>query len=92
MNDSRQIRNIALIGFMGTGKSSVGRMIADLLRFSFLDTDEMIETRAGKSISAIFVEDGEAAFRKHEQTVVAELAARKRTVFSTGGRPRRQPG
>ena len=85
MNDSRQIRNIALTGFMGTGKSSVGRMIADQLRFSFLDTDELIETRAGKSISAIFAEDGEAAFRKHEQTVVAELAARKRTVFSTGG-------
>jgi shikimate kinase len=85
MASTRQIRNIALIGFMGTGKSSVGRMIADHLHFTFLDTDELIESRAGKSISAIFSEDGEAAFRKMEATVVAELASRKRTVISTGG-------
>ncbi len=70
---------------MGTGKSSVGRMIADQLHFTFLDTDELIESRAGKSISAIFSEEGEAAFRKMEETVVAELASRKRTVISTGG-------
>ena len=85
MASTRQIRNIALIGFMGTGKSSVGRMIADHLHFTFLDTDELIESRAGKSISAIFSDDGEAAFRKMEATVVAELASRKRTVISTGG-------
>jgi shikimate kinase len=85
MASTRQIRNIALIGFMGTGKSSVGRMIADHLHFTFLDTDELVESRAGKSISAIFAEDGEAAFRKMEATVVAELASRKRTVISTGG-------
>jgi shikimate kinase len=85
MASTRQIRNIELIGFMGTGKSSVGRMIADHLHFAFLDTDELIESRAGKSISAIFSEDGEAAFRKMEATVVAELASRKRTVISTGG-------
>jgi shikimate kinase len=92
MASTRQIQNIALIGFMGTGKSSVGRMIADHLHFTFLDTDELIESRAGKSISAIFSEDGEAAFRKMEATVVAELASRKRTVISTGGGVAAGPG
>jgi shikimate kinase len=85
MASPRQIRNIALIGFMGTGKSSVGRMVADQLHFTFVDTDELIESRAGKSISAIFSEDGETAFRKTEEAVVAELGSRKRTVISTGG-------
>jgi len=92
MNDSRAVRNIALIGFMGTGKSSVGRMIADQLHFNFLDTDDLIESRAGQSISAIFAGEGEAAFRKFEQTVVAELAERKRTVIATGGGLGANPG
>jgi shikimate kinase len=85
MTGSRQIRNIALIGFMGTGKSSVGRLIAEQLHYSFLDTDELIESRAGKSVSAIFADEGEPAFRKMEQAVVAELASRNRFIFSTGG-------
>ena len=85
MNEPRQIRNIALIGFMGTGKSSVARIIADQLHFNLLDTDELIETRAGKSISAIFAESGEPAFRQFEREVVAELASRKRTIISAGG-------
>lgn len=79
------MHNIALIGFMGTGKSTVGRMIADHLRFNFVDTDELIESRTKKSISDIFADEGEACFRKHEQQVVTELAARRRTVISTGG-------
>lgn len=85
MGSTREIRNIALIGFMGTGKSSVGRMIADQLHFHFLDTDELIELRAGKSISTIFAGEGEAEFRKLEREVTAELSERKRTVISTGG-------
>src|ERR1700677_1678501 len=85
MTGSRQIRNIALIGFMGTGKSAVGRLIADQLHYGFVDTDELIESRTGKSISAIFAEDGEAAFREHERTVVRELTDRKRSVIATGG-------
>ncbi len=64
MSSARQIRNIALIGFMGTGKSSVGRLLAEQLHFSFLDTDDLIESRAGKTIAAIFGDDGEAAFRQ----------------------------
>jgi len=82
---SRQIHNIALIGFMGTGKSSVGRSIADLLHFGFLDTDDLIESRAGKSISEIFARDGEPAFRELERRLVEELAQRTRTVISAGG-------
>src|SRR5437868_3026103 len=85
MSSGRKIHNIALIGFMGTGKSSVGHLLAVQLHFTFLDTDEQIETRHHKSISAIFADEGEAAFRNYEQQIVAEVAARTRLVVSTGG-------
>ncbi|HWD91250.1 MAG TPA: shikimate kinase [Verrucomicrobiae bacterium] len=81
----RQIQNIALIGFMGTGKSSVGQLVAAQLHFTFLDTDHVIEARAGKTISEIFAEQGEPAFREMEKKIVAELVTRKKTVISTGG-------
>lgn len=81
----RQIQNIALIGFMGTGKSSVGQLVAAQLHFTFLDTDHVIEARAGKSISDIFTQQGEPAFRELEKRIVAELVTRKRTIISTGG-------
>ncbi len=70
---------------MGTGKSTVGRLVAEQLRFSFLDTDELIEARAGKSIRDIFAQDGEAVFREHERRVTEELKARTSTVIATGG-------
>ena len=85
MNDERQIRNLALVGFMGTGKSSVGRLVADALHFTFLDTDRVIEARAGKMISQIFEQEGEAAFREWERRIVQELTRRNRTVIATGG-------
>ena len=81
----RHIENIALIGFMGTGKSSVGRLVATSLHFEFIDTDELIEERAGRTISEIFEQAGEAAFRQIEKQVVAELARARRTVISSGG-------
>lgn len=81
----RHIRNLALAGFMGTGKSSVGRLAASLLHFEFIDTDELIEARAGATISEIFQRQGEAAFRELERRVVLELAHCERTVISTGG-------
>jgi shikimate kinase len=74
-----------LIGFMGTGKSSVGRIIAEQLRFDFVDTDDLIEARANKTISNIFAEEGEAAFRQYEQRVVEELASGQRLIIATGG-------
>lgn len=85
MSGQRHIENLALIGFMGTGKTSVGRLAAAQLRFRFVDTDELIERLAGKSISRIFAEDGEQAFRALEGRVVDDLAAVQRSVISTGG-------
>ncbi len=70
---------------MGTGKSTVGRLVAEQLRFAFLDTDTVIEARAGKFISDIFAQDGEAAFRQLEHKIVLELESRSRSVISTGG-------
>ena len=85
MNVTRQLVNLALIGFMGTGKSSVGRLVAEQLHFDYLDTDELIQSRTGRTITDIFDGEGEAVFRKLEQQLVMELAIRKRTVISTGG-------
>lgn len=85
VNNARPIQNIALIGFMGTGKSSVGQLVAALLHFAYLDTDHVIEARAGKTISELFDQQGEPAFREMERRVVAELSKRRRTVISTGG-------
>jgi shikimate kinase len=81
----RQIRNLSLIGFMGTGKSSVGRLVADMLRFTFLDTDDVIAARAGKSIREIFEQQSEAAFRDWERKIVEELSRRSKTIIATGG-------
>lgn len=77
--------NLALIGFMGTGKTTIGRLLAAQLDYDFLDTDHWIETAAGKSIPDIFSQAGEAHFRALEQQLVAELAKRQRTVIATGG-------
>lgn len=79
------MRNLALIGFMGTGKSSVGRLVAHLLHFTFLDTDKVIEARAGKTVADIFQQDGEPAFRDWERRIVEELTHRTQTVIATGG-------
>jgi shikimate kinase len=85
MSSMRKIVNIALIGFMGSGKSTVGRLLAEQLRFEFIDTDDLIESRAHKSIAAIFADEGESAFRQREQELVADLNSRRRAVISTGG-------
>ncbi|MEI6077578.1 MAG: shikimate kinase, partial [Verrucomicrobiota bacterium] len=77
--------NLALIGFMGTGKTTVGRIVAEHLRFDFLDTDELIQSRAGRSIADIFAQDGEPAFRALERQMVEELSTRTKTLISTGG-------
>lgn len=85
MKSHRHIRNLALIGFMGAGKSSVGRIVAEQLGFEFVDTDEMIETRTGKSITQIFAQDGEAHFRDLEYAVIEQLSQSSNLVISTGG-------
>lgn len=70
---------------MGTGKSSVGQLVAAQLRFEFVDTDDLIAARAGKSITGIFADEGEVRFREHERAIVEELKSRMETVIATGG-------
>ena len=77
--------NIVLTGFMGTGKSTVGRLLAERLGYEWIDTDEFIETAHGP-IPEIFATGGEEAFRTLERTVTAKLAERDGQVISTGGR------
>jgi shikimate kinase len=79
------IRNIVLTGFMGSGKSTVGRRLARRLGWSFVDTDLEIEERAGKPIVEIFAEAGEQVFRDLETQVARECVGRQRTVIATGG-------
>ncbi len=77
--------NIVLTGFMGTGKTAVGRHLAAELKAKFVDVDIAIAEKAGRSIKDIFTGDGEAAFRKEESAVIQEVAAQDKTVIATGG-------
>ena len=76
---------IFLIGFMGSGKSSIGRRLAKLLHFDFFDTDSEIMKKTGKTAIEIFETDGEDFFRKKEQEVITELSPKINAVVSTGG-------
>lgn len=78
--------NIILTGFMGTGKSTVGKLLAERLRYEFVDTDVLIQERHGLTIPQIFSQRGEESFRQMEREVAAELAQQRRLVISTGGR------
>lgn len=78
-------QNIYFVGMMGTGKTSVGRHLARSLKRDFFDSDQIIEARAGVSISWIFDLEGEEGFRNREQTVISELTALAGIVLSTGG-------
>lgn len=78
--------NIILIGFMGCGKSTVGRKLANALSYEFMDTDTVIEETYGKTISKMFEEDGEEAFRKAETELLRKLEKEaKGLVIATGG-------
>ncbi|MBI2836331.1 MAG: shikimate kinase [Chloroflexi bacterium] len=77
--------NIALIGFMGTGKSAVGRVLAKKLRRKFIELDSLIEQKAGKSIPDIFQQDGEIGFRQLEIDATKDVAQEKRAVIACGG-------
>ena len=79
-------QKIILTGFMGTGKTTVGKLLADLFDYSFVDTDHLIEARYGRSIPQIFAEFGEAAFRQMERDIAQELADQGSLVIATGGR------
>ena len=77
--------NLVLLGFMGTGKSALGRRVAALAGCPFLDMDAELERRAGKAISRIFAEDGEPAFRRMESELAAEWGRREGAVIACGG-------
>lgn len=84
--------NLILIGFMGCGKSTVGKKLASAFDYEFLDTDEMIEEQQGKTISDIFAEEGEEAFRKMETELILQLKreAKKKVIATGGGMPMRE--
>jgi len=77
--------NIVLVGFMGTGKTTIGRLIAARRGMTFTDMDDIIVEREGKSIPRIFAEDGEPRFRACERRLAQDLAARRGLVIATGG-------
>lgn len=78
-------KNIVLIGFMGTGKSTVGLKIAEKLKMEFIDMDREIEKVAGMSISELFRKHGEIRFRSEEKLMAEKLSNKKNVVIATGG-------
>jgi shikimate kinase len=76
---------IALIGFMGTGKTVVGKILAGKLGKEFIELDALIEKKAGKSIPAVFHDDGEIAFRELEINAVRQISGKKNVVIACGG-------
>lgn len=82
---ANKAHNLVLIGFMGTGKTTVGKRVAQSLDFEFVDTDALIVEREGKSIQKIFEDDGEPAFRAIETAVLEESTVGTGKVISTGG-------
>jgi shikimate kinase len=77
--------NLYLIGIMGVGKTTVGKLLAAKLNYRFFDTDAVIEQAANQSIAQIFAESGEDSFRQLETQVLSELCAYKRLTIATGG-------
>ena len=78
-------RRILLVGFMGSGKSAVGRRLARRLRWRFFDQDREVERQAGRSVPEIFREEGESGFRELENAVARRLLGEDRAVIATGG-------
>lgn len=77
--------NIALVGPMGAGKTTLGKLLAESIGYTFVDLDAEIESRAGASVSWIFDVEGESGFRAREQRVLADLLQQERQVIATGG-------
>ncbi|MBI1953668.1 MAG: shikimate kinase [Candidatus Omnitrophica bacterium] len=79
------MKNIVLVGFMGTGKSAAGRLVAQRLKRPFVDLDRWIEKKAGRAVAQIFADSQEAGFRKLEQEAVEEVAPKPGQVIAAGG-------
>ena len=78
-------QSVFLIGPMGAGKSTIGRLLSQELKYEFFDSDKVIEERCGADIPWIFDKEGEAGFREREESVIDELTQQKGIVLSTGG-------
>jgi shikimate kinase len=74
-----------LVGYRGTGKTTVGRLVAAKLGWAFVDADDRLEAAAGKTVAEVFASEGEVGFRGREAVILAELAALENTVVATGG-------
>ncbi len=85
MTAGSRFTSITLAGFMGTGKSTVGKIVAEKLGFELVDTDAVIVARAGRSIAEIFATGGESAFRALEATACADTVTGSQRVISVGG-------
>ncbi|MDP2959030.1 MAG: shikimate kinase [Longimicrobiales bacterium] len=85
-------RRIVLVGFMGSGKSTVGRLLAEALGWDFADFDAQVEAAEGRTVAAIFAESGEAYFRAAEALAAERLLARDRVVLASGGGWAAEPG
>lgn len=77
--------NIFLIGYRGTGKTTVGRLLAERLGWEFIDADVLLEEKHGRTIKQIFAAEGETGFRDKEAAILAELCGKTRQVIATGG-------
>ena len=78
-------KNIVLIGMPGCGKSAVGRCLSQLLEMPLVDTDELVEQEAGRTIPEIFAQEGEGAFRDRETAAARAAAAMEGVIVATGG-------
>ena len=85
MQSDRRIVNLALIGFMGTGKTSVGRLVAESLHFDYLDTDEMIQTATGRTITEFSQTTANRLSARSKKKSSRNLPSRAKTVIATGG-------
>ncbi len=79
------MKNIAMVGFMGTGKTTIACMLAERFHAEFVDIDELIEVKQQKRIVDIFAEKGEEFFRKIEKELVAEISSQQNKIISCGG-------
>lgn len=84
-SDLGEVRRIVLVGLMGSGKSSLGRRLAEALGWAFVDVDDRIVERTGRTIAEIFERDGEAGFREIEHEITTEMLGRDDVVIASGG-------
>jgi shikimate kinase len=85
MNKQSQVSNIYLIGMMGSGKTTVGKLLAEKLDYCFFDTDDCVEKLAQKTILEIFATEGEAKFRQLESQTLRKISSYHRSAIATGG-------